>query len=149
MAKKKVVEQIVLTLKSKEKSIYGKNINLPIIGETLVSKDGEIEVDEYVAKLLLNGDNWTLVQDEEEEEENDQDDAEKGLNEGEEEEEENDEEEEDEVDEQKIKDHLDTLTLDQMVDLAKESSLKGYNLFKGDAKKMKAFLLKKLAPEQK
>lgn len=155
MAKKKVVEQIVYTLRSKEKSIHGKNIILPLIGETLVNKDGEIEVDEYVAKLLLNGDNWSIVQDEEEEAEDEQK-SDKNLSEDDQDEEEEDdnEEEDDEddtetEDEQKIKDHLETLTLEQMVDLAKESNLKGYNLFKSDEKKMRAFLLKKMTPEQK
>jgi hypothetical protein len=142
MIEKKVVKQTVYTLKSKQKDIYEKVINLPIIGEVLVTKDGEIEVDEYVAKLLLNGDNWEIVQGEEEKDENTQNHAGKTLNEG------GNEEEEEDYENEKINKQLEALSLEEMVNLAKESNIAGYNLFKSDEKKMRTFLLKKMSTSE-
>lgn len=142
-----------MLLRTKLQAMFGLAITLPTIGETTVSKDGIIEVeDEEIASMLLNGENWTqcdvIEEDDTYEEEEDENDDENDQDEEEDTEEdlEDDEEEDDGQlsDEEKILKAVETMSLEDMIQMAKDSKLSGYNLFKKDEKKMRVFLAKKL-----
>jgi predicted RNase H-like nuclease (RuvC/YqgF family) len=138
-----------MLLKTKLNHVIGTILILPIIGETEIPENGIIELEDEVANLLLDGDNWEEVVEEEikeelEEEEEEDDVEEEELEEEEEEDGEDGVGDEKSEDNDSLNDKIDKLGLEDLINLAKESNLKGYNLFMKDVEKMRAFLKKKL-----
>lgn len=150
-----------MILKTRLASMFGAKIIVPIAGEVEINAQGEIDVDENVAHLLLQGEDWHAPalaksddggSDEEDdtsdlEDETDEEDDDKGENVAE-----NAKNNapatpaasEKEVELSEFEKQLDAMNLEELVDLAKTSKLKGYNLFAKDASKMRVFLKKKL-----
>lgn len=111
-------------IKSKHPNFQNCTLNAPIDGEITVV-DGIAEVSDELAPLLLaNETDWEALEELEEELE----------------------EETEETEEEKT-DGLDELTLEEMIDLAKQGAIKGYTLFIKDERKMRSFLRKKMKPK--
>lgn len=105
---------------------------LPTLGETAIDANGQIDIeDEQLANSLIETGNWVSLEEEEPEEEEPEEDVEQ-----------EDEEEEDNTPD--VKALLDKMTLADMLKLAKESKVKGYEAHKGNAKALRAFLKTKL-----
>lgn len=143
-----------MKLKTKLTSMFGTKIVVPVNGEIEINENGEIEVEDQVGHLLLQGEDWISLDaknDSSDEEEEDLD-----ANEEDNEEDENDAEnakndasklnskKDGEVEMSEFQTELGKMELQELVDLAKNSKLKGYNLFAKDASKMRIFLKKKL-----
>jgi hypothetical protein len=106
---------------------------LPTVGETAIDAEGQIDIeDTALANSLIETGNWTSLEEEEPEE----------IGEGVDEELEDEEEPEDNTPD--VKALLDKMTLADMLKLAKESKVKGYEAHKGNAKALRAFLKTKL-----
>jgi hypothetical protein len=105
-------------------------LQLPVVGETEVI-DGIIDVPDEVAELLLIGDNWSKIELVANEAENTQLLTELG-------------EVKSEDGDVGIEDDLAKLNLDEMIKLATDAKLKGFQLFLKDESRMRAFLRKKL-----
>lgn len=110
-----------MQIKSKNINSQNCTLNMPIDGEVEVT-NGIAEVSDELGNLLLgNPADWEATTEEVEE-----------LD------------EEDEGSDVPNEDGLDELELPDLIEMAKEAKLKGYNLFTKDAAKMRAFLRKKL-----
>lgn len=139
-----------MILKTRLTSMFGAKIIVPIAGEVEINAQGEIDVDENVAHLLLQGEDWhapALAKSDDGGSDEDEEDDDKGENVAE-----NAKNNapatsatsEKEVELSEFEKQLDAMNLEELVDLAKTSKLKGYNLFAKDASKMRVFLKKKL-----
>jgi hypothetical protein len=120
-----------MLLRTKIRTMFGKAIILPKIGEVEISEQGTIEVEDSIASLLLDGDNWEQIEQSENEDENEDAPDEDG-------------DEDEEADNVELSSKIDSMSLEDMLLLAKEANLKGFNLFSKDASKMRIFLKKKL-----
>jgi hypothetical protein len=118
-----------MLLRTKIRTMFGKAIILPKIGEVEISEQGTIEVEDSIASLLLDGDNWEQIEQSEDEDEDAPDE---------------DGDEDEEADNVELSSKIDSMSLEDMLLLAKEANLKGFNLFSKDASKMRIFLKKKL-----
>lgn len=143
-----------------DKSLHGKKINMPIIGEVSIEEDGTVEVPEKLAKLLVNDDSpWNYkdlkkekkiivddVDDTEDEEEEEDDDTD---GEGSEDDIEKGEEDDEDLNLKTIKENLEKMTLKELVEMAEnaEYDVKEYKSFKTNKKLMIAFLTKKATEE--
>ena len=136
-----------MLLKTNQTLLYGQKINLPIVGEVEIDENGQLDIDEEVAVLLLQSDGWDIVQDDIEIQQSqdlgggntgtvktiisdEKSNKAKDLS--------------PEIEDSEFSKELDNMSLEDMISMAKEAKLTGYNLFMKDKSKMKVFLLKKL-----
>jgi|LSPY01.1.fsa_nt_gi hypothetical protein len=119
-----------MKIKAKNQNVHSMELIVPVDGRISIDANGVAEVSAKCAAALVKGTNdWdyakkaTAVQDDEEEEDDNEGEA---------------------TDRDKFAAHLDTLTLAQMKDLAKEGEMPEEEYEKLNSKKlMKAYLLKK------
>lgn len=135
------------TLKTNNAGLFGKKLNLPIAGETEISKDGEIEVETAVADLLVNNHDGTFFREgdvKEIEVEAEEVKAKPQTKAKAKVEEKEVEEAEEEEEAEEVEADLGTLSLEELIELAKEAGFKEptYRKFKKDPKLMIAFLKK-------
>lgn len=137
-----------ITVICKDRTLYGSKINLPISGEVAISEEGEVELSEEVAEMLTEGSpSWSLkvakvkevVKTKPEVEDEASTQAEDEV----------EEEEEDLTAE--IKESLNKLTLQELVEMAKTAKYpaEDYKKYKTNKKLMVAFLVKKATEEDK
>lgn len=133
-----------MILKTKIVGMFGTSIILPIAGEIEVSNQGEIDVDQEVATLLLQGTDWETSESDQITDDN------SGTDDlSEEEKKALEDSKKAGISDKEIEDALNGMDLDALVELAKTSKMKGYNLFAKDKSKMVVFLKKKMEETKK
>lgn len=135
-------------LKCTNRNKFGTIVTFPIAGDVQISKDGFVEVDEAVAKILIDGGNKNYVYDSEDEDESDAPAKTKASKKVEKVEDEDDEEEEGEDDDEDGEDpyaELESMELPEIIELVKAAGFKREDYKKFEKKKslMIAFLRKK------
>lgn len=163
-------------LKTDNAALFGTKLNIPVDGEISISKSGIIIVSEEASKFLLSSHDGSFYDPEQENEEDDENTSnksgkqEKGKNDDEDggeddtdddsdqdkDEEDNDEDEEQDDEEEESEDedeeedettNLESLELDELIQLAKDAGIKepSYRKFKNDKDGMVKFLSERLS----
>lgn len=107
-----------MKIRTTNETLFGSNTIVPIDGQISVDKEGFAEVSSAAGEVLINGNSeWASAEEEEVEEE---------------------------VDNSVLAASIAEASLDQLVQLAKDTKVKGWQAFKADEEKLRQFLLKKL-----
>lgn len=148
-----------MKLKTDKPELFGTKLNIPVDGEISISKSGIVIVSEEAASFLINNHDGSFYNPDEEVEDDQKDDASDDNKENEDNggqddnsddtDDENEDEEEDESDNEDEDEttDLNTLELDELIQLAKDAGIKepSYRKFKNDKDGMVKFLSEKLS----